>query len=1271
MNKLIVTTIFALLVAMGLPATVLGGADEYIGDAAIYTLLGATGGVKPNVLFIIDNSHATENVAVGYAYDPNTEYDGPYNRYDIHVGDNQGDFDSVMIANADANLTGLTCATAVVKDSLLDYGSYAGAGHTAYPNINKNTGGCATGPKGEVYVLGNYLNYLNTSPAGATGGSDTSTDTCVSATTIVVEGDVRKNPSTWKKYQLVVSHTAAADNKPVSGANWGSYWQEVHHNTTPTHTWTEGIYYTTGACPDADTGTETTTVSGTTQRQVIYNALETVLSGARYAANFGAMTYGGNNSGGDIIVDGSDSTNTTDMADLTDDTAFNNFLALLPGSASGGAPVLSSNTGRPQSEALYDAGYYFNAPYANIRNTKRVPSAFDNTACGNTHVILITNGLSNGDGSPKLGTNIGDWDNDGWADESVYGEGSHYLDDVASYLKGEMDITTHTVLAFQSRDVLIEHAAETGEGQFYNVYDANSLAKALQELIVHILLESNSVFVAPVVPSNPENRTFSGSRIYLGLFRTVEGNDWIGNLKKYGIGSDGSIRDYDGTKSTSASGDFKTTSTSFWTNTSLDDGGEVAIGGIGGKLLTRDLSPSASSPRMIYSNLDASESDLTATANRFDLNILPATIGLTAGDTAARDELVNYVYGLDAYDDDGDGITAEAKGNNPENERPNGWVLGDILHSKPAIINFNTYNVKDLDNLSASHSEDICPSNWSTDFDNVNKTVIFVSTNDGLLHAFSDCNGSEMWAYIPDNLLTRLPYLHDATHSYFADASATVYTYDKSNDGKIGAGPGGASADDGSDDRAILIIGQRRGGGLDTNADTAASFGGYYALDVTNPNAPKFLWKIDRTVSGFGELGETFSMPNLGKVKVSVSGTDVTKIVGFIGAGYDNLNEDGRFGHTQLFSDTDVGAITSDSGFVTSSGTVAAGGLTNNPKGRGIFAFEIATLNSGVPTIATSPTLVWSFTPAHSYFSAADLDFSFPTDIAVVDMNFDGYADRLYAGDTGGNVWRFSAHHESGVFDPYADAHIANWTAKRVFDANFNATTSGRKFFYRPSVVIQSGYVGLVLGTGDRAHPLNRDVTERIFAVKDKGQLHNDHIAVDDLVDVTLLGDPSNPETPASGTCASSDTANQCIRERLNDSSYYGWFIDAPNSGEKFLASPLVFNGVAYLTSYTPEDTTAGSCTPGNLGTSRVYALDYLTGAAAMNFNSGNDNADGTEVIDSTDRSNIFGEGIPPEITVTIPDEGDPRIILPKPDGIEVMDAPPGGLIWPLYWWQK
>ncbi len=50
-------------------------------------------------------------------------------------------------------------------------------------------------------------------------------------------------------------------------------------------------------------------------------------------------------------------------------------------------------------------------------------------------------------------------------------------------------------------------------------------------------------------------------------------------------------------------------------------------------------------------------------------------------------------------------------------------------------------------------------------------------------------------------------------------------------------------------------------------------------------------------------------------------------------------------------------------------------------------------------------------------------------------------------------------------------------------------------------------------------------------------------------------------------------------------------------NGEKVLAEPVVFGGVAYFTSYIP--TTGGDVCQQSLGTAHLYALGYLTAASA------------------------------------------------------------------------
>ena len=182
----------------------------------------------------------------------------------------------------------------------------------------------------------------------------------------------------------------------------------------------------------------------------------------------------------------------------------------------------------------------------------------------------------------------------------------------------------------------------------------------------------------------------------------------------------------------------------------------------------------------------------------------------------------------------------------------------------------------------------------------------------------------------------------------------------------------------------ILIFGERRGGGS------------YFALDVSDPAKPLYLWDLSSTESPSGvnteyaELGQSWSEPEITKVKVG----STAKVVAIIGAGYDNGNENGRYGATQTFDGSGNGNGNSN-GNVNSSGNSGQ----NNPKGHGVYVVEVASLDSsGVPSFNNSGSKVWGYTNANN----SALSFSIPSAVTVIDRNSNGYADRLYVGDTGG-----------------------------------------------------------------------------------------------------------------------------------------------------------------------------------------------------------------------------------------------------------------------------
>jgi len=249
----------------------------------------------------------------------------------------------------------------------------------------------------------------------------------------------------------------------------------------------------------------------------------------------------------------------------------------------------------------------------------------------------------------------------------------------------------------------------------------------------------------------------------------------------------------------------------------------------------------------------------------------------------------------------------------------------------------------------------------------------------------------------------------------------------------------------------------------------------------------------------------------------------------------------------------------------------------------------------------------------YSHAEDASMSYSIPSDVATVDTDADGKIDRLYVGDMGGQMWRFNVK----------DGSPSNWTGKILFQSN--GVGDKRKIFYPPDVSLEQGdtcYEMLFFGTGDREDPREATVINRLYAVKDKNPATT--LTEADLVDVTedLLQDPSTTQEQKNS-----------IKAQLNAS--LGWFIELDlSSGEKCLAAPVVFNRIAFYTTYAPGSVAEGDdpCFVGE-GIARLYVLQYTTGNAVFNFDLTNDADD--PVIARSDRVKTMGTGIPSGVIIT------------------------------------
>ena len=846
----------------------------------------------------------------------------------------------------------------------------------------------------------------------------------------------------------------------------------------------------------------------------------------------------------------------------------------------------------PLAESLYEAGIYFkggvdpsppNNDHHGYFNPDKIYTSPIEFSCQKNYVIIMTDGDPTRDDGYRPGDSegaegsdaeahhhvlwsvIGDRDGDGFepgganrkhyfypappAAGSDYG-GTDYLDDVAKYLydtdlrtdlTGTQNIITYTIgFATTPQHDLLGRTATLGGGEYYTANNTAELKTVFQHVIGQIM-ETCSSFVAPIVPVSRMEKETAGDKIYLALFQPNNDLMWSGNIKRFGVvqsGADlGQIVDKDNVLALDSYGQIKDTAASHWPTDvpecrNVPDGSDVEKGGVGAKLKTR------ASARNIYT-FQGSNIALYDSSNAFDIAHISAAM-LGVGTDTARDALVNFVHGLDAYDEDRDSDTTEKRN----------WLLGSFLHSRPYIIHYPDMAHPDL-----------------------SKSYIFAGSNDGMLHAFDDSDGSETWAFIPPNLLGNLQALNADVNAVFVDGSAKAYI-EYNSDGEV--------------QKAILIFGERRGGNR------------YYALNVTTPTSPEFLWEISPDgrlylanpidpTAGYQQLGQTWSSPTIGKVAcqegashcINVSATDHVgeRWVAFISGGYDE-NQDNN---PVIVSDT---------------------------AGMAVYVVDVLD-GSLVKRFSVSEYPVGSTYP---------MTYSIPSDIAKVDTDGDGKVNRLYVGDMGGQMWRFD------IDNP----NPASWTARIIFRSNpGNDLTTGRKIFYPPDITLEKGnYEMLSFGTGDREHPDEVDVLNRIYALKDKSSIETMPILTEsNLVDVTI------DELQAEGT---TQVRKDEILSALD--AAYGWLIKLNlYSGEKSLATPVVFYKVAYFTTFNP--TATGDPCQAGFGTARLYAVDYITGNAVFNYDLTNDtfDAEGERVVAlrRTDRSLGIGTAIPSGVIIT------------------------------------
>lgn len=364
---------------------------------------------------------------------------------------------------------------------------------------------------------------------------------------------------------------------------------------------------------------------------------------------------------------------------------------------------------------------------------------------------------------------------------------------------------------------------------------------------------------------------------------------------------------------------------------------------------------------------------------------------------------------------------------------------------------------------------------------------------------------------------------------------------------------------------------QRRGGRM------------IYAFDVSTPASPSLLWRTGCTtglgdnsgcMTGFEEIGQTWSAVK--NLKAAGYGAGASPML-IVGGGYDTCE------------DTDNGT---------------ANNSCTSPKGNRIYVLD-----------ASNGSLLRAFSTTRSVAG----------DVTVVPNATTGLADYAYATDTGGNVYRIT----------FGAAAPSDWGFIKIASLGCDTPTdcvgggSNRKFMFGPEVVVTPTFNAVLIGSGDREHPLfsniaTTNVDNAFFMLKDKPSVSTwlsaestacggDFLCRDSLL--AISNDGSNPS-------------------QADLDAKKGWYLTLSDNEQVVTTAVVVFGEVTFST-HIPTAPDASACTS-SLGTAQVYNINYL---------------DASPVGQSGSRyAQVSGGGLPPSpvsgmVTVTNPVTGQPMTV--------------------------
>ncbi len=450
-----------------------------------------------------------------------------------------------------------------------------------------------------------------------------------------------------------------------------------------------------------------------------------------------------------------------------------------------------------------------------------------------------------------------------------------------------------------------------------------------------------------------------------------------------------------------------------------------------------------------------------------------------------------------------------------------GCELGSIFHSTPVVSGPPNEFLRDesYDQFAIAQSG--------------RPTMLYVATTDGQLHAFkvaaNDPNDSlkvdalqnnELWSFLPPAVLPKLLTSYNQ-QAVLLDGQVVVQDVvleRTSTQAIAGSGAGGPVW------RTILLGGAGAGGGF------------YYALDVTDPTAPEFLWQISQDFESAEMFAGQVPTPAIATITIGEAGNPTREVaVAILPGGADPLLA-GTCPRVvpPPYPQIGGGASPRASTRCWAQGAGRSLSIVRLDTGEVVRAFVS-------PKGAISPNLSASRTTAAPFDSPlTGTPVPYPAKAGQI-------STRVYIGDADGTLWRVHL----------AQPDPKDWTVDIAWDAyEGEGADEGEPIQTPPVVSIDNfGQPVLLFSTGDQ---------ELLTSLTPKTHVWS----------VTELPNGASFE----------------MQSNFHLDMIHGERVTGPIS---------LFSGTAYFSSFAPEDLSASadSCT---YGEGKLWGVDYRTGEGRL-----------------------------------------------------------------------